>query len=198
MRYNILVSRILLVLTAITFALASPVLVQEKRQAHVHEAYVPKDVTNVLGKRISAEDFNVLWDVWWHHLNVLGESPPPPQAPLRKLASSVHVPEAHVPPPVSEDFNRGPMEVGVDTRPKTPPSGIESSAESDSDSGRWSTISNAPSAKSQSEDLKAAESALIELKGKAKVLPSDSGASSSVDTVDAAQVEMRSVVDLRP
>src|SRR6266403_2556238 len=48
----------------------------------------------------------------------------------------------------------------------TPPSSLGSSTESDSDSDRWSTISNAPSTESQFENLQAVDQ---ELKGKAKV-----------------------------
>jgi hypothetical protein len=49
-RYNI-VSGILLILSIIDFALAAPVLVQEKRQAWVNVVHIPKDVITVLGKR---------------------------------------------------------------------------------------------------------------------------------------------------
>ena len=49
-RYDI-VSGILLVLSIIDFALAAPVLVQEKRQAGVDVVHIPKDVITVLGKR---------------------------------------------------------------------------------------------------------------------------------------------------
>jgi hypothetical protein len=69
-RYNI-VSRILLILTVITFTLAAPVLVQEKRQAWLDVVHVPEDVITVLGKRILDEDLDVLWDGWWHYGNVM-------------------------------------------------------------------------------------------------------------------------------
>lgn len=49
-RYH-LVTLILLLISAIDFALAAPVLVQEKRQAPVDVAGTPKDVTTVLEKR---------------------------------------------------------------------------------------------------------------------------------------------------
>ena len=51
MRCHNIVSGILLVLSIIDFALAAPVLVQEKRQAHVDEMHIPKNVMTVLGKR---------------------------------------------------------------------------------------------------------------------------------------------------
>jgi hypothetical protein len=49
-RYDI-VSAIFLILSIIDFALAAPVLVQEKRQACVDVVHRPKDVITVLGKR---------------------------------------------------------------------------------------------------------------------------------------------------
>ena len=49
-RYNI-VSGLLLILPFIDFALAAPVLVQEKRQAYVDVVHIPKDVITVLRKR---------------------------------------------------------------------------------------------------------------------------------------------------
>jgi hypothetical protein len=53
-RYNI-VTRILLILSIIDFALAAPVLVQEKRQAFVDAVLIPKDVITELGKRSDEE-----------------------------------------------------------------------------------------------------------------------------------------------
>ena len=58
-RYN-MVSWILLILTVITFALAAPVLVQDKRQAWVDVVHVPEVVT-ILGKRIMDKDLDVVW-----------------------------------------------------------------------------------------------------------------------------------------
>ena len=49
-RYDI-VSGVILTLSIIDFALAAPVLVQEKRQARVDVVNIPKDVTTILGKR---------------------------------------------------------------------------------------------------------------------------------------------------
>jgi len=49
-RYDI-VSGILLILSTVDFALAAPVLVQEKRQACVDVVHIPRDVITVLGKR---------------------------------------------------------------------------------------------------------------------------------------------------
>ena len=59
MRRCDILSGILLILSIIDFALAAPVLVQEKRQAYVDVVYIPqtKDVISVLGKRgITADD----------------------------------------------------------------------------------------------------------------------------------------------
>jgi hypothetical protein len=53
-RYDV-VSGILLILYIIDFALAAPVLVQEKRQAFVDVVHIPKDLMTVLGKRGNEE-----------------------------------------------------------------------------------------------------------------------------------------------
>jgi hypothetical protein len=177
-RYNI-VSRIPLILTAITLALAAPVLVQEKRQ-------VPEDVITVLGKRILAEDFDMMWDVWWHHLNVLTDIPPLPQL-LRPYRAEVKMPEVHVPPQGPADSDRKSMELVSDAPPEAPQSSQGSSTETESD--QWSTISNAPSEEPQPEDLKAADS---DLKVKEKVLRRISGTASGADSdmVNTAQMEL--------
>ena len=54
-RYDV-VSRILLILSIIDFALAAPVLVQENCQACADVVHVPKDVITVLGKRMDEEE----------------------------------------------------------------------------------------------------------------------------------------------
>ena len=56
-RYNIVVSGILLILSINGFALAAPVLVQEKHQAHVDLVHIPKesDVMAVVEKRGKGE-----------------------------------------------------------------------------------------------------------------------------------------------
>jgi hypothetical protein len=56
MRRHDIVSGILLILSIIDFALAAPVLVQEKRPAGVNVMHVPKDVITVLGKRGPGDD----------------------------------------------------------------------------------------------------------------------------------------------
>ena len=153
-RYNI-VSRIILIITVITFALAAPVLVQEKHQAGVDVVHVPGDVITVLGKRTLDEDLDVLWDGWWHYENVLGEPAPPPNVPPPTLAE-VHMPEVHVPPQGPADSDPESMELDDDA----PLESLGSSTESDSDpdpADHGSTISNAPSAESQSENLEASD-----------------------------------------
>ena len=89
-RYNI-VSRILLILTFITFALAAPVLVQEKRQASVNEVYAPRDMITVLGKRAIGDDLPIL-------LGEVEDHVPEVHVPQPNLAG-VHVPEVDAPPP---------------------------------------------------------------------------------------------------
>ena len=102
-RYNI-VPRILLILIAIKFALAAPVLVQEKRRA-------PEDVITVLERRSREQDLNMLWDGLRLHDRVWGNRPQgqPGGGYLQELAEPQHGPppnaaEAHVqvepvPPP---------------------------------------------------------------------------------------------------
>ena len=106
-RYNV-VSWTLLILTVITFALAAPVLVQEKRQACVDVMQVPKDVITVLEKRARDQDLEWLWNEFGlrYQENVQGnldqavhpELAPPPNAPPPNPAD-VQEPEIHAPPP---------------------------------------------------------------------------------------------------
>ena len=97
-RYNI-ISRILLILTISTIALAAPVLVQEKRQA-------PGDVITAFGKRALAEIREALWEDWWHFRpgDVLEDALPPemlaepePVPPPNPVGA--HAPEVHAPQP---------------------------------------------------------------------------------------------------
>src|SRR6266566_3827373 len=91
-RYNI-VSRILLLLTVTTFALAVPVLVQEKRQSSVDEVHVPENVITVLGKRTREQDLDMLWDGLRYYENVWGNRNP----------AGVHLHEPAPPPDVPPD-----------------------------------------------------------------------------------------------
>jgi hypothetical protein len=239
-RYNI-VSRILLILTVIAFALAAPVLVQDKHQARVDVVQLPEDVITVLGKRILEEDLDVLWDGWWHYVNVLGEPAPLPPPPLnmpllqQNLAHMHMLPHSppdsilgsdsdgstapsspdsghsHPPPTVLADSDRESMELNDDAPPGSPKSGdshsppvgpADSESEewytapsslgsSDADAGPSSSTSNAPNAESQSENLRGADT---EMRGKTKVERRIYGTASGVDSVNAAQMELRSVV----
>ncbi len=218
-RYNMLF-RILLILSVANFALAAPVLVQEKRPACVDVVHVPRDVITVLGKRMDEflwmmENFERLFDsesslesastesslehssehgsesslehslesgsehgsMESHHSSA--SSLPLPSDPDRESMGvdsdapapspqgSTESEQSHTPPSSpdwsteSEHWHTPPSEHW-----HTPPSSLGSSTESDSDSDRWSTISNAPSTESQFENLQAVDQ---ELKGKAKV-----------------------------
>jgi hypothetical protein len=55
MRWYNIVTGILITLSIVDFALAAPVLVQEKRQARVGAVHIPKDVITGLGKRWNEE-----------------------------------------------------------------------------------------------------------------------------------------------
>jgi hypothetical protein len=146
--------RILLILAAITFALAAPAIVQEKREACVDEVYVPEDVITVLGKRTPEEDLDVLWEGWWHYKNVLGNAAPPPNLPRPEVQMS------EAPPP-----NPAGVHVPVHVPPQAPANSDRAYVPLRAPQSR-STESYPPSAESQSENLKAADSELI---GKAKV-----------------------------
>src|SRR5258708_36865384 len=63
MRRYIIVSGILLILSIIDFALAAPVLAQEKCQACVDVVGIPEDAMTTLGKR--GGELEQLWDKWY-------------------------------------------------------------------------------------------------------------------------------------
>ena len=113
-RYGI-VSGILLILFIIDFAIAAPVLVQEKRQAVVNVAYIPKDMVTVLGKRGDdeleklAEEYFKTWgrpmDSSDAHASSSSAAPGPDhgstdvvQAPAPNPASSTANPEPLIEP----------------------------------------------------------------------------------------------------
>lgn len=226
MHQDNIASRVILILTVITLVLAAPVLVQEKRQACVDVVDVPEDMITVLEKRILGEDLDALWDRLWHYENVWGnrnlEAVQPPHSPADSIifGSTESDDDSYLTHTSLADSNHGSMELDSDAPPpsseaedshwppsspewqsaesedwSTAPSSLGSSTESDSDPDRWSTISNAPSAESQSENLKAADT---EMRGKAKVSRRISGIANGVNTVDAAQMESRSMVDPGP
>jgi hypothetical protein len=74
-RYDV-VSRILLVLSIIDFALAVPVLVQEKHQACVDAVHIPKDVVTTLGKR-GDDELEKLLEKYFNAMGKLVESSGP-------------------------------------------------------------------------------------------------------------------------
>jgi len=168
-RYNI-TSRTLLILIVITSVFASPVLVQEKRQARVDVVPVPEDVKTVLGKRIGEHDMGLLWQDLWHFGSVWKD---------RKPAAVLH-PSKKLAPPLA-DSNRGSMKL-YEPPGNTPPARL------------WSLKELDPGLSAESD----AELEGHDLKGKAKVSRRISGTASGVDTVNAAQMELRSAVDPGP
>jgi hypothetical protein len=93
------------------FALAAPVLVQEKRHACVDAVHSPKDVVTVLEKRVEEDDtWKLLEDLFGHKLPdadaPLSPAPPLPDhgskvdvpAPKPNLASSTNSPTANLNP----------------------------------------------------------------------------------------------------
>ncbi len=76
-RYNI-VSRILLILSVIDFALAAPVLVQEKRQAYVDVVHTPGDAITMWGKRGGSE---MVWEESIKSVEAWGKPKESPAAP---------------------------------------------------------------------------------------------------------------------
>jgi hypothetical protein len=124
-RYDIM-SGILLILSIIDFALAAPVLVQEKRQAGIDVVHIPEDVITVLGKRIDEDDLGKLvenFKAWGKQIDSsdthasLSSVPPGPDH------GSTGVVQAPTPNPESSTANSGLM-----MEPSIP-----GSSESDSD-----------------------------------------------------------------
>ena len=68
------VFEILLILSIIDFALAAPVLAQEKRQAGVDALHIPKDVKTVLGKRGDTVTVDNLLDEFYKAMEEQAES----------------------------------------------------------------------------------------------------------------------------
>lgn len=167
-RYNI-VPLILLILSIINFALAAPILIPEGRKVSVDVAHVPKDVMTVLEKRGNLLD---KLEKLLEDLDKWGEDPESSTesggsadslAQHSSTTGSVTSSEADLdidsipstpspPESVSDesipslesvsDPDREEMVVGHDAPPPS------------SDSDRWSTISNVPSAESLFENLR--------------------------------------------
>ena len=119
MRHYNVVSWILLILTAITFSLAAPALVQDKRRAYVDVVQASENVMTVLWKRMD-DDPAMLWRYYnnvWRNRNpaaMMHRPNVPPVAP----PNLAEVPEAHVPPP-------NPAEVHVPEVHDPPPNQAE-------------------------------------------------------------------------
>src|SRR5712671_7139126 len=73
MRRYYIVSGIFLILSFIDFALAAPILVQEKRQASVDVVRIPKDLINVLWKRGEDEEYRKMVEFYYNKLQELYE-----------------------------------------------------------------------------------------------------------------------------
>ena len=89
----------LLILTVNSFALASPVLVQKKRQASVDVVHAPEDGITVSGKRFWDPDLDLLFSSFmFRELRNLQIHPPADVQPP-DLEQMHGLWEAHVPPP---------------------------------------------------------------------------------------------------
>jgi hypothetical protein len=74
MRRYYIVSRLLLILPIIGFAVAAPVLVQEKRQTHVDVGNIPGDAITMLGERGELDDLNEMLLMYEKHFAEQAES----------------------------------------------------------------------------------------------------------------------------
>jgi hypothetical protein len=115
MRRNYIVSGILLILPIIDFAVAAPMLVQEKHQAGVDAVHIPEDAITVLGKR--GDDLNKLFFMFEDHFAK------PEESSATRPSSS----------PPSSGSDRGQMNVKILKKP--PPSNPEGWSPASSDHG---------------------------------------------------------------
>jgi hypothetical protein len=108
-RYDI-VSGILLILSIIDFAIAAPILVQEKRHASVDVVHIPKDVITVLGKR-GEEDLAKLAEefakTWGKPIDSSGAHTSSSSAPAGPDHESTDVMQGPAPNPASSTANPG-------------------------------------------------------------------------------------------
>jgi len=110
-RYD-LVTGILLILSIIDFALAAPVLVQEKRKAGVDVVHIPKDGITVLGKRVGEELAKVTEELLKNgeKLEVsAGAHASSSSAPPEPEHGSTNVAQAPEPNPAPSTTNSGPL-----------------------------------------------------------------------------------------
>jgi hypothetical protein len=122
-RYHI-VSGILLILSIIDFALAAPVLVQQKRQAGVAAVHMPKDVITVLGKRLDEEELAELLKTWGKPVDssdshASSSSAPSSSAQPGPDHGSTNVVQSPEPNPASSTANPGLL-----TEPSSPSSTV--------------------------------------------------------------------------
>ena len=133
-RYDI-VSGILIILSIIDFALAAPVLAQEKRQAGVDALHIPRDVITVSGKR-GDEDLARLLDQYFKTTEKPAESSDShassnSAAPGLVHGSTTDTVQAPVPNPASSTGNPDPL-IGPPNSPAVVPT-----------QGLWRNRSNA-------------------------------------------------------
>ncbi|KAF8502831.1 hypothetical protein F5888DRAFT_1800384 [Russula emetica] len=116
-RYDI-VSGILLILSIIDFALAAPVLVQERPQAGIDVAHIPKDVMIVLGKRKDEEELEKLLEKYFETggkpvdssgAHAPSSSAPSDSAPPGPDHGSTNVVQSPAPNPASSTANPDPL-----------------------------------------------------------------------------------------
>jgi hypothetical protein len=111
-RYGI-VSAILLILSIIDFALAAPILVQEKRQACVDVVHIPENVITVLGKRGDDDDVLKLaleyLEAWGKPVDSSDAHASSSSAPPGFEHGSTNVVQAPAPNPVSSTANPDPL-----------------------------------------------------------------------------------------
>jgi len=117
-RYNI-TSRALPFLAVITFAFASPVLVQEKRQARVDVVPVLEDMKTVLWKRLGDQELNRLVEGLWDGGGVWGDRETAVIHPSHELAP----PQELAPPLADSDRASTSGSVKLDEQPGDPPPG---------------------------------------------------------------------------
>jgi hypothetical protein len=111
-RYDI-VSGILLILSIIDFALAAPVLVQEKRQGGLDVVHIPKDVIPVLGKRgddeLDLEKLAEFFKTWENPIGSSDAHASSSSAPPGPDHGSTNVVEVPAPNPASLTANPDPL-----------------------------------------------------------------------------------------
>jgi hypothetical protein len=132
------------------------------------------------------DDFNALWKLYNDELRNV--QPPPVRIP--DMPAPPALPEVQAPPPKPETSQpQGQKDSDSESMVLNDDAPLRTSPESST-----SKRSNPPTsgAESRSENLKAADS---EMRGKAKVERHISDTAGGFDTVDAAQMELRSAVD---